>query len=113
MSFQIGTALFDGTNSISGDPSGGSAIVGDYNIPTHDILAAAQNLAIAANSKHSVAITCISGSGTVNINGAGVKAIVAGESLLWTASKLLAYSIDVACTTGKIVVTTIGPAPAV
>lgn len=111
MSFQIGTALFNGSNSTDGNPIG--SITGDYNVPTHDILTDGQNIAIAASSKHSVAVSVVSGSGTININGAGAKAVIAGESFEWTGSKLLIYSIAVACTTGKIVVTTIGPAPAV
>jgi hypothetical protein len=109
----IGTAIFDGTSSTGGGGGGvGSSIVGNYNVPTHDILNGGDNITFPAKTKHSVAVTVISGAGTIDV-GDGAKPITAGESLLWTASTLLEYDITITCPSGKIVVTTIGPPAAV
>lgn len=155
---QIGTAVFDGSNTASGGGGGGGPdistvlvdwqiqtcgdapvnvgpptqalrvvainklqasicnpkdIIGRWNTPGRDALAATENKVYAAGSVHSLAFKVISGDGTIKIGAAAAQAIVAGEADSWTASELLDSDFEFVCNAGKIVITTQGPAPAV
>lgn len=87
------------------------SVIGAYNTVQRFVLTDGQNIAIAANSVHSLAFKVISGDGTINISGAGAQAIEAGEADSFTASTLLSDGFAIACITGKIVIITIGEAP--
>lgn len=153
MSFQIGTAVFDGKNTTGGGSGGGTdlsalitlwqtrtcedvavgdpvqalqvvtvnkvqsaicnpeTIIGTYDTATRTVLTAGQNLNIPPQSYHSIAFKVISGSGSVALDGGAPQAIEPGEADQFTASRLIQTEFDFVCTTGKIVITTIGEAP--
>lgn len=87
-------------------------IIGRWNTPTRDILLPGQSKVFAANSVHSLAFKVVSGDGTIKLGAGADQAIVAGEADSWTASELLDTAIELECISGKIVITTQGPAPA-
>lgn len=88
-------------------------IIGRYNTPGRDSLSAAENKIYAAGSVHSIAFKVVSGDGTIKIGAGAAQAIVAGEADSWTASELLDSAFEFVCNSGKIVITTQAPAPAV
>lgn len=86
------------------------AIIGAYNTPKRYTLAAGETLDIPADTVHSLAVKQVSGTGQIDIAGDPSQTLAAGEFDSWTASTLLDSSFDFECISGKMVITTQGPA---
>jgi|CXWL01.1.fsa_nt_gi hypothetical protein len=86
-----------------------SELNGTWNTPKRYVLTAGQSQVFNPATVHSLAYKVMSGAGTIDINNVGAVALEAGEADSWTASALLSKEIDIACTTGKIVITTLEP----
>lgn len=87
-------------------------IIGRWNTPDRIVLTDGQKYIVPADSVHSVAFKVVSGNGTIQLGAAAAQAIDAGEADAFTASELLDTAMTFNCIAGKIVINTIGPAPA-